>query len=365
MGTLGNETSAGGLREALAALHRQGRACTFAPGELIFSAGDPGDGFYVVDAGEVRISATVAGGESRLLAIIGAGNYFGEMALLDDAPRSASAHAVGETRATFFSRDDLLGILEQRPGLALGLIHEFSRRMRALNQKYVDEIVQAERLAVVGRFASAIVHDIRNPLAIIGLATETIGDDQLPAAVRASARDKVVRQLQRVTDLLQELIAFTKPGTMGPAISTIRFAEFLNPLLEELRPGIAERRVALHLENPPPEVYVRVQPLRLTRLFINLFNNAVEAMRGGGTITLRFAVENETLRTEISDTVPGIAPEIAPTLFQPFATHGKENGTGLGLTICKKIVEDQGGGIWARSEPGQGATFCFTLPVVE
>ena len=66
---------------------------------------------------------------------------------------------------------------------------------------------------------------------------------------------------------------------------------------------------------------------------------------------------------EVADTGRGIAPEVAQSLFRPFATHGKAHGTGLGLTICKKIVEDHGGRIWARSEPGKGATFLFTLPL--
>ena len=103
---------------------------------------------------------------------------------------------------------------------------------------------------------------------------------------------------------------------------------------------------------------------RLSRLFYNLLNNAVDEMSGGGKIFLRFRVENQELRVEIEDTGKGIAPEIAQSLFEPFATHGKEHGTGLGLTICKKIVEDHRGRIWAKgSEPGKGATFCFTLPL--
>ena len=139
----------------------------------------------------------------------------------------------------------------------------------------------------------------------------------------------------------------------------------MNPLAEEIRTEIAERGVKLELVNPPPEAEVRIQPQRLSRLFYNLLNNAVDEMPDGGKIFLRFAVEEGALRIEIEDTGRGIAPEIAESLFQPFATHGKAHGTGLGLTICKRIVEDHGGKIWARSEPGRGATFSFTLPLAK
>ena len=84
-----------------------------------------------------------------------------------------------------------------------------------------------------------------------------------------------------------------------------------------------------------------------------------------GKIYLRFQLTETEICTEIEDSGPGIAPEMADKLFQPFATHGKTHGTGLGLSICKKIVEDHGGRISARSEAGRGAIFSFTLPLVK
>lgn len=91
--------------------------------------------------------------------------------------------------------------------------------------------------------------------------------------------------------------------------------------------------------------------------------NAIDAMPDGGTVTLRFSQNTSEVLTEIEDTGPGIAPEIADKLFHVFATHGKEHGTGLGLSICKKIIEDHGGRIGARNAPGRGAIFAFSLPL--
>eukprot|EP01035_Chromulina_nebulosa_P013609 gene13609-biopygen11540 len=166
-----------------------------------------------------------------------------------------------------------------------------------------------------------------------------------------------------MTNMLHELIEFTKPSGQRPALAAVSFARYMNPLADEIRTEIADRGVKLEVVNPPPAVEVRVQPQRLTRLFYNLLNNAVDEMPEGGKVFLRFAADATELRVEIEDTGRGIAPEIAQTLFQPFATHGKAHGTGLGLTICKRIVEDHGGKISARSEPGKGATFTFTLPL--
>jgi len=354
----------GVLSEELHALEGEGHVRTYGAGEVIFSAGQAGDGFYVVESGEVRISALVGQNDSRTLATIGAGDFFGEMAVVDDAPRSATATAETPVRAFFLGRDKLLQLLEHRPQLALNIVREFSIRMRALNQKYLDEIIQAERLAVIGRFAGTIVHDFKNPLTIIGLAAElACSDDTLPP-MRHKAQNKIARQVERMTNMLQELIEFTKPSGQRPVLKVVDFARYMNPLAEEIRQEIADRGVKLILEHEPPALAVRMEPKRLSRLFYNLLNNAVDEMSDGGKIFLRFIPSAHELRIEVEDTGRGIAPAIAQSLFRPFATHGKAHGTGLGLTICKKIVEDHGGQIWAEaSEPGKGATFVFTLPL--
>jgi len=106
-----------------------------------------------------------------------------------------------------------------------------------------------------------------------------------------------------------------------------------------------------------------LDPTRLPHVFYNIINNACDAMTEGGKVKIRFKQNEKEVVTEIEDTGKGIAPEIAPRLFEAFATYGKSQGTGLGLSICKKIVEDHYGKISARSEPGRGAIFSFSLPI--
>lgn len=368
MGQPSDKPFAGVLGEELQALAQPEHIRLFRAGEAIFSAGDPGDGLYVVASGRVEIVAIVPEGDDRPLGDIGPGGFFGEMAVIDEEPRSATARAAVDTKTFFFTTEQLLELLDGRPHLALTLVREFSRgfsnRMRAMNQKYLDDIIQAERLAIVGRFAGTIVHDFKNPLQVIGLAAELACHERTAPPMRLKAQSRITLQIERMTNMLQELIEFTKPSGQRPKLTAVNFSRYMNPLAEEIRTEIAERGVALEVSNPPPEISVAIQPQRLSRLFYNLLNNAVDEMSGGGKIFLRFSVEGGAIQVEIEDTGRGIAPEIAQSLFQPFATHGKAHGTGLGLTICKRIVEDHGGKIWVRSEPGKGAIFVFTLPVV-
>ncbi len=357
--------TAAGPGANLRALQPQGKLRTFAPGQIIFSAGDAGDGCYLVVTGRVRISAVIGPQDSRVLASIGPGDFFGEMAVVDDAPRSATATAEVATGTRFIARHKLLQLLARRPGLALSIMREFSARMRTLNQKYVEEIIQAERLAVVGRFATTIVHDFKAPLAIIGLATDLACSRGSRWKQRRELRAMVTHQTVRMKTMLQELIDFTRPGGQRPQLRPMKFSTYLNSLAEEASPELAQRGVQLVLDSPPPRVPVRIDPHRLSRLFYNLLSNAADEMKDGGKITLRFKKTGLELQVEVQDDGHGIAPELAESLFKPFATHGKPNGTGLGLTICRRIAEDHGGRIWATSIPGKGAIFSFTLPLVD
>ena len=365
MATPSEKLFAGMLANELQALKQAGRVREFRAGETIFKTGDPGDGFYVVASGRVQIFAVAGNNEPRILAVIGPDEIFGEMAVIDDAPRSATALAETPTKTFFLRRGLLPPLLELHPRLALGLFREMSNRLRALNQKYVDEIIPAERLAIVGRFAGTIVHDFKNPLQVIGLAAELACSERSTPPLRLKAQSRIAHQVERMTNMLNELIDFTKPSGQRPELTLAKFSSYMTPLAEEIRLEIAERGIKLELTAPPPDVGVRIEPQRLSRLFYNLLNNAVDEMPDGGKIFLRFAVDGRDLRIEVEDTGRGIAPEIARSLFQPFATHGKTRGTGLGLSICKRIVEDHGGSISARSAPGRGATFVFTLPLAQ
>lgn len=133
------------------------------------------------------------------------------------------------------SRAELLALIERKPGLALNLIREFSGRMRTLNQKYADEILQAERLAVIGCFAGTIVHDFKNPLTIIGLAAELACSDATTPPMRHRAQNKIAHQVERMTNILQELIEFTKPTGQQPRLTTVNFSCYMDPLADEIR----------------------------------------------------------------------------------------------------------------------------------
>jgi len=335
----------------------------YAAGAEIFAQGDPGDGFFQVESGEVEISARLGDDDRRVFAKVGPGEIFGEMAVLDDGPRSAAAIAATDTRAYFIGREELFRILQANPEAMIRLLRFFSRRVRKTNQQYIDEVLQAEKLAVIGRFARTIVHDFKNPLNIIGISAELLGMAGVNETSRAQSVGRIERQVRRLTGMLNELLEFSRGEAQKLVLSLHPYRAWIDQLVGDIRPDLTERRIELVFPEPAPAAEVRIDPQRLSHLFYNLINNAADEMKKtGGAITFTFETGDAEVTTHLQDSGPGIAPEIADKLFEPFATHGKSHGTGLGLSICRRIVEDHGGRIWAASEPGQGARFSFTLP---
>ncbi len=335
----------------------------FAAGQEIFREGAPGDGVYFVKTGLVEISASK--GERHVFSRLGPGEIFGEMAVIEHRPRSATASAAEATEVFFLPRGEMLSFIEHSPGLAFALLQQISHRLREFNQLHLRELVQAETLAVIGRFAQGIVHDLKNPLSIISLSSEMFDMPGVSPEIRAKAQLRIRKQVERISDMVSDILIFTQGAHNAAELKAGDYRTFVLDLVGDLRAEAEIKSAHIEMENVPPAVPVRYDPRRLSRVFFNLVHNATDVMLNGGKIFLRFQFNAGEIITEIEDTGPGIAPEVAGRLFQPFTTHGKTHGTGLGLSICKKIIEDHGGKIATRSEPNRGAIFSFTLPLAK
>lgn len=347
---------------------------SFARAEEIFHEGDPGDGLYLVREGAVEISSRLNEKDRRVFTLVKAGEIFGDMAVIEDKPRSACAVAVEPTRVYFVANRDFRRLVERCPVVATQTLKEISARLRDFNAQFLREVLQAERLAVVGRFARSIVHDLKNPLNIISISSELSGMAHATPESRAECRVRIARQVERISEMAGEILEFTQPARTGRVLAPVSFAQFARQTLAELESEVALKGVRLEVANPPPETLVALEPKRLRRVFQNLAHNATDALPEGGTIQVRFQVRERAgadslcpagteVITEIEDSGGGIPPEIAGRLFEAFATYGKTHGTGLGLSICQRIIEDHNGWITAGNSPRGGAVFTFGLPV--
>jgi signal transduction histidine kinase len=341
------------------------REIHFVAGTEIFREGQLGDGLYVIKDGLVEISSMVTSETRCIFTQFGAGEIFGEMAVIEALPRSATAVALKDTDVHFMPRLEMLQLLKRAPQLSFNVLQEISRRLREFDQFHLREAVQAERLSLLGTFARSIVHDLKTPLTVIGLSSEVGCGPNATPEKRAESRLRIRRQVLRINDLVGDILEFTRNNRSEIALLPAHYPDFITELLAELQIEADPKSIQLERKSEPPPVKIPLDTRRMRRVFFNLVHNAFDVMPEGGKILLDFRINGHELITEIEDTGPGIAQEVADKLFQPFVTFGKEQGTGLGLSICKKTIEDHRGRIWTRGEPGRGAIFCISLPLAK
>jgi signal transduction histidine kinase len=233
------------------------------------------------------------------------------------------------------------------------------------NADLVEAAMQTERLAAMGHTVASLSHSIKNILQ--GLRG---GADAVQLALNRGdlglAREGwpiLARNLDRIHNLAQNMLAFSKQRKLELELTPLR------PLVEEvaqlLGPAAVRRRVGLIqdlAEDMPP---LPLDPAAIHQVLMNLLNNAIEAVPPGkGVVTVRtqFCPDRHEGRIEVSDNGPGIEPQRQAEIFDAFRSTKGQRGTGLGLAVTRKLVEEHGGRIELVSEPGRGATFIVTLP---
>src|SRR3954453_8509996 len=330
-------------------------------GEVIFREGDPGDSLYLVGAGSVQISKRGRGGNQETLAFIESGNFFGEMALLDGEPRSAMATAAEKTVLATVTEETFQHILELAPNrLHMNFLRSVSERLRQVNSHFITEVMRTERLSLVGSMANTILHDLKNPICIVRCCADLIALETTDPRLRdlTSMMHKAVEGMSSMT---QELLDYARGSTSlkKESFSIWRLLEELKQQALHLLPG-QNIQFVKHLRY---DGLVEVDVARFTRVLCNLIKNAREAMPAGGILTLSTDVVGGQISLRLSDTGCGIPPEILPKLFEPFVTHGKTHGTGLGMAIAKSVIDAPGGKIAVASIHGNGTTVEIRLPL--
>jgi len=225
----------------------------------------------------------------------------------------------------------------------------------------LEERLRSERLSTIGRMIATIVHDFRNPMTAIkgygGLLEEDV-----PAERRRQYARLVMEEMDRMGGMIDEILEFTRGerATLRPRPVTV--AALADAVERVVTPELKSRGVSFRRDlGFDGELIVDVD--RLTRALLNFVGNALDAMPDGGTLTLTSRRAEGRVELVVSDTGVGIPEELQPRLFEPFFTHGKPRGLGLGMSIARKIVEEHGGEVRLESRAGEGTRVTVQMPL--
>jgi signal transduction histidine kinase len=355
---------------------------SFEPGATIFHEGDPADRMYIILEGTVEVWKDYGEEQRDLLASHGVGHLFGEMAVVDDLPRSATVVARDAVRLLSVARDDFRGIVAANGAIALSITRSVSAMVRASNESFLENLhrrnrallkanrelrraqerlIQAERLSVLGKFASLILHDIRNPIAILKGFAEMV---QLAPDDRALVErniGRIIAEADRLNRLASEMLDFSR-GDIALNVSIVDLRELVAGATGVMAEAFAARKVDVvtRVDFAGPVV---LDADRMQRALVNLADNARKAMPKGGTFTVTTVKKGRSVIFELSDTGVGMDADVQKRLFEPFFSRSEEGGTGLGMCVVKNVVEAHRGKLTWTSEKGKGTTFRITVPV--
>lgn len=247
--------------------------------------------------------------------------------------------------------------------LIIQYIIEMERQRNALKEekKREEMMFENEKMRVIGELAAGFAHEIRNPLAIIQ------GFLQLSKSRRYNIEpwfELILGEIGRMNNLTSEFLQFSKPHPSTFLVHPVH--ECLQKVVSLTESKANGMGLRIEYKEHSPDVCVRMDMDKMVQVFVNIVNNALEAMaaKGSGTVTLKLAKARHAAVMEVRDSGEGIREYDLKQIFNPFYTT-KENGTGLGLSICKKIVQDHDGLVEVSSVPGEGTSFIITLPAAQ
>jgi signal transduction histidine kinase len=222
------------------------------------------------------------------------------------------------------------------------------------------QLIQAEKLAATGRLAASIAHEINNPLQAIHNCLHLVLNRPLTDEKKLRYLQMAQEEVERLITIVTRTLDFYRPSKGRQAPTQVN--DLIESVLALAGKRLEHGRVRVHRQLAADLPQLSIVPDQLRQVLLNLVINAAEAMSEGGDLTITSTCQDNKVSIGFSDTGPGVSPEDAKKIFEPFYTT-KSTGTGLGLAISYGIVERQGGRITVESEPGHGATFTVQLPI--
>ena len=366
-------------------IHSISKYCTdsiFEPGQILFDEGDPADMFYIIMSGEVEVWKALGTDDEDMLAVHGHGKLFGEMALIDNMPRSATVKTRTQTRLLQIGEHDFQNMIRENSSVAFSIVRSLSSMVRKSNETFLEdlkernlelekanidlksaheELIKKERLSNLGKFSSMILHDLRNPISTVKAYTELLLiDSDIPEKPKKYISN-IKFETERINNLASELLDYSR-GDIRLDMKIVDLSGFLSNLETSVNRRFSSSNInIIFINNFTDHAVFDVE--RMMRVMMNLAENARKALAGKGNFSITADKEVQALKFIIKDDGEGMSSDIQKHIFEPFYSSSRGGGTGLGMVIVKNIVEAHEGELEIISSPGKGTEIKISIPL--
>ncbi len=364
----------------LAELAQKVRERTYPLGTILCQEGALEDTFYIIVSGRVVVSKVMDGETSRILTYQGPGEFFGELALIQDTQRAATVVTLEETTVFELSKQDFLSLLENSPAMVITIMNAVAARLRAADQRSIadlrrktQELNQAYRELEAetehrSRFLTMVAHELRTPLTTVKGYLNLMEAGQLPAEMTSNVIETVSDNVDAIVRLINNILFLQEIELIEPHFRPVAVSEIVQQAVDEISGQAHQAGLSLRLDISPDLPTIMGDPASLKQAIMALLENAIKFSPNGGEIQINVYPRQSTLEIAVCDPGVGIPQADLDHLFDRIRHRDASEihlrgGVGLGLPIAKAVVEQHKGSIRVASQEGYGSTFTISLPI--
>jgi signal transduction histidine kinase len=332
--------------------------------------------FYMILEGEVQVTKLLNSREDRLLKTLTPGDFFGEMALIHNAPRAATVTARTPVVVLELDKKAFDSVLEHSTSVALAMVREISTRLRENDEMAIEDLrIRASELAQAYQklaeqelarrdFLTNVAHELRTPLMTASGYLQLLQKGAVPGEQLKTAVDTVERNVHQIVALVNDILFLQEINLLLSEFQPVDMGEISRTVIEKYKLKATDRNITLTLRGDQNLPTIPGDARSLERALTALVDNAIKFSPRGGDVELRLNAGNEQMLVVVEDHGIGIAPDIRPRIFDRFyhlERHGNDlfGGIGLGLAIARQVIEQHNGTLDVESTPGTGS--CFTM----
>ncbi|HXF83968.1 MAG TPA: ATP-binding protein [Anaerolineales bacterium] len=351
---------------------------SYAPGAILCRENAVEDRFYMILDGEVEVTKSINNNETRLLKTLGAGDFFGEMALIHNAPRAATVTAKTPLTTLELDKEAFNRVLHNSSSIAMAMVREISNRLRQNDQLAVEDLRMragelaeayqklAEQELARREFLSNVAHELRTPLMAASgylqmMQKGLLQGDQLKAGI-----ETVARNVEQIVALVNDILFLQEMDLVLPEFQAVNMNEIGRAVVKKYEAKAKERGVNLRFLPEPALPPVLGDAKSLEHALAALVDNAIKFSPRGGDVEIRLEQNGDRVLVSVQDHGIGIEKENIPRIFDRFYHIEKSGndlfgGIGLGLAITRQVIKQHHGNIDVVSTPGKGSTFTLIL----